>query len=278
MQDFFYINLINEPHTPPYPTFISHPLPTQSNMTILYISHGGGPLPLLNDESHNAMVQFLTQLELPQPKSILVISAHWEEEVATITSHSKLIYDYYGFPKETYELTYQPKEDKQLPNLISNLLTQHNIKNKITQRGFDHGVFIPLMLMYPNADIPVTQLSLINGLDPKEHIELGKALSTLDSNILIIGSGFSFHNLREYSSSNKKDPKNDAFQDWLINTVTHNNQEELMKFKQAPYASYCHPREEHLIPLHVCVGAANKSGTVIFDDYIAGKRCVAFRW
>ena len=154
------------------------------------------------------------------------------------------------------------------------------------QRGYDHGLFIPLKLMYPQADIPSLQLSLLRGLDPRAHIALGQALrALLDENILVIGSGFSFHNLGAFSwqGSSAPDPANEAFQDWLIETCTASmseseREERLVEWERGPSARYCHPREEHLLPLHVCAGMAGKAGQVIFDDQILGKRGVAFLW
>jgi aromatic ring-opening dioxygenase catalytic subunit (LigB family) len=131
------------------------------------------------------------------------------------------------------------------------------------------------------------QLSLLRGLDPAAHIALGKALQPLMAeNILVIGSGFSFHNMGAFSwqGENVPDPANDAFQDWLIEVVCTGSlsqverEQRLIEWQKAPSARYCHPREEHLLPLHVCQGMADKPGLVIFNDYILGKRGVAFRW
>ena len=140
--------------------------------------------------------------------------------------------------------------------------------------------------MYPQADIPSLQLSLLSGLDPAAHIAIGKALRELmDENILVIGSGFSFHNMRAFSRQgiNTPDPDNDAFQNWLIEVcagpISQPGRERLLvEWRKAPSARYCHPREEHLLPLHVCFGMSDKPASTIFDDYILGKRAVAFLW
>ena len=140
--------------------------------------------------------------------------------------------------------------------------------------------------MYPEADIPAIQLSLIRWLDATAHIALGNALRALmQKNILVIGSGFSFHNMYAFSwqGNPRPDPKNDAFQDWLIETMTNlesqaEREQKLIQWESAPSARYCHPREEHLLPLHVCQGLADKPGKVVFDDAILGKRAVAFLW
>jgi 4,5-DOPA dioxygenase extradiol len=263
----------------------------ESKAQIVYFSHGGGPLPILGDPGHKAMVDFMMQLpsQLTKPDAILVISAHWEENAATLmgAQNPKMFYDYYGFPSKAYEITYPAPGSPELANRIAGYLTQNNILSRIDpQRGFDHGLFIPLKLMYPEADIPCLQLSLIRGLNPAAHIALGKALRDLkDENILVIGSGFSFHNMGAFrwEGTGAPDPANDLFQDWLIETCTApmsqpEREQRLIEWAKAPSARYCHPREEHLLPLHVCLGMADQSAKLIFDDQILGKRGVAFLW
>jgi len=198
-----------------------------------------------------------------------------------------MFYDYYGFPDKAYEITYPSPGSPELANKIAGLLKEHQIPARIDdQRGYDHGLFIPLKLMYPQADIPSLQLSLLRGLNPAAHIALGKALRGLiDENILVIGSGFSFHNMRAFSwqGNGAPDPANDAFQNWLIESCTGamsqaEREQRLVEWEKAPSARYCHPREEHLLPLHVCLGMAEKPAKLVFDDQILGKRGVAFLW
>jgi len=258
---------------------------------IVYFPHGGGPLPILGDPGHQAMVDFMTQLpsQLTRPDAILVISAHWEESVATVlgAQHPPMFYDYYGFPAEAYQITYPAPGHPALAERIAGLLETGGIPSRIDQqRGYDHGLFIPLKLMYPEADIPCLQLSLLRGLDPAAHIALGKALrALLDENILVLGSGFSFHNQRAFfgRALGAPDPANDAFQDWLIETCTGplteaERERRLIEWERAPNARYCHPREEHLLPLHVCQGLAGGRAELVFDGQILGKRGVAFLW
>ena len=258
---------------------------------IVYFSHGGGPLPILGDPSHRAMVGFMQWLpsQLERPEAILVVSAHWEESAATLMGAESppMLYDYYGFHDEAYQITYPAPGNPDLANRIAELLQRDEIPAKIDpRRGFDHGLFIPLKLMYPRADIPSLQLSLLRGLDPGSHVALGNALRGLiHENILVIGSGFSFHNMRAFSCQgvDAPDPANDAFQDWLIEACTGpllqpQREKRLIEWEKAPSARYAHPREEHLLPLHVCVGMAGKPADVVFDDYILGKRAVAFLW
>lgn len=258
---------------------------------IVYFSHGGGPLPILGDPGHKAMVDFMVRLpnQLKKPDAILVISAHWEENTATLlgAQNPVMFYDYYGFPDEAYEINYPAPGNPELASKMVTLLEKNNIPARIdSQRGFDHGLFIPLKLMYPDADIPALQLSLLRGLHPMAHIALGNALRALmNENILVIGSGFSFHNMRAFSwqGVDAPDPANDAFQNWLIEGCTgplsqSDRERRLIDWEQAPSARYCHPREEHLMPLLVCAGMAEKPGKVIFDDHILGKRGTAFLW
>ncbi len=169
---------------------------------VLYLPHGGGPLPILGDKTHKKLVAFLQGIvsKLVEPAAILVISAHWEEKLATITggSHPEIIYDYYGFPAEAYQIQYAAPGHPELAQEILSLIETSAIPAKVDkQRGFDHGLYVPLKLMYPLAKIPCIQLSLIKNLNPREHIALGKSLASLrEKNILIIGSGMSFHNLK----------------------------------------------------------------------------------
>ncbi len=258
---------------------------------IVYFSHGGGPLPILGDASHKAMIDFMVHLplQLKKPDAILVISAHWEEPIATLlsTETPPMFYDYYGFPAEAYKINYPAPGNPQLAERIAAILENNNIPSRLdSARGFDHGLFIPLKMMYPHAEIPSLQLSLLQGLDPTAHIAMGRALrELLGENILVIGSGFSFHNLGAFGfdGRTKPDKANEAFQDWLIETCTKpmtqaEREQRLDEWQKAPSARYCHPREEHLMPLQVCAGMADQPGRLVFDDLILGKRSVAFLW
>ena len=163
---------------------------------IVYFSHGGGPLPILGDPGHKAMIDFMTRLpsRLQQPEAILVVSAHWEESAATLLGAEAppMFYDYYGFPDEAYQINYPAPGEPALAERIAGMLEKNAIPSRIDpRRGFDHGLFIPLKMMYPQADIPCLQLSLLRGLDPSAHLSLGRALRELMAeNILVIGSGF----------------------------------------------------------------------------------------
>ncbi len=259
---------------------------------VLFLSHGGGPLPLLGDEGHLEMVENLKFIadKLKRPSAIIVISAHWEEKIPTVISAAKpsLLYDYYGFPEESYNIQYPCSGAPFLAEQILRLLINSGIEAKLDQqRGFDHGLFVPLKIMYPEADIPCTQLSLVQGLSPIEHINMGKALSgIIHDDVLIVGSGFSFHNLNAFFTPTTADTvtMNEAFEQWLIDTcsTTAIKEEEraqrLKEWQSAPFAGYCHPREEHLIPLHVCYGVAQRECDEYFQVTIMNKKSSIFLW
>jgi len=261
---------------------------------ILYIPHGGGPLPLLGDMAHAELIEFLKTIpnKLRKPLAIVVISAHWEERIPTITSAQtpEMIYDYYGFPDESYKLKYTAPGNPELAEEVLNILNKNGIPAKKDEsRGYDHGLFIPLMLMYPDADIPCIQISQLKSLDSKEHINLGKALAKLmEKDILVIGSGLSFHNMREFFNiSSEADQKAIEFNNWLIETCIDENlskderERRLIEWENAPSARFCHPREEHLLPLHVCFGIAianNFKAELVFNGTVIKKRASAFLW
>lgn len=262
------------------------------NAHVIFISHGGGPLPLLNDPKHEAMVQNLKEITalLPKPDAIVIFSAHWESSNIQITHAAQppLIFDYYGFPPETYELQYPAPGAPALAQNIAYLLRKQNIDHAlIDDRGFDHGMFIPLMIMYPEADIPCVQVSLNDNLNTQDHIDLGKALQPLkDQNILFIGSGFSFHNMRAFMTPPTTETRqyNLDFDQWLNNTMTDNSLNEpdreakLNNWANAPSARYCHPREEHLLPLHVCYGIAQQPCSHAFQFQVLSQQASAFVW
>ncbi|MFC3114084.1 DODA-type extradiol aromatic ring-opening family dioxygenase [Cellvibrio fontiphilus] len=260
-------------------------------MPVVFVPHGGGPMPLLGDANHRELTAFMQSLasQLPRPSAILVISAHWEEEVASISYSPApgMLFDYYGFPPESYEFNYPAPGNPELAKQIQQLLIAQQIEARLDNlRAYDHGTFVPLMLAYPAADIPVVQLSLLASLDPAAHIAMGKALAPLrEQGVLILGSGMSFHNMRAFFSN---DPgvrgKSEIFDSWLSDTLTHpdlshaEREQRLVTWANTPQGRFCHPREEHLLPLHVCFGAAcaerkaaqqNFSG-LLFNTAISG--------
>lgn len=261
-------------------------------MKLLYISHGGGPMPLLGDPGHQALVDYLSGLpeKIGKPSAILVVSAHWEEAVPTITAGATppLIYDYYGFPEESYHIAYPCPGEPGLARQVKDVLQGAGIEARLdVQRGFDHGLFVPLKLMYPAADIPCVQLSLVSSLDAEAHLAVGRALQALDyENLLVLGSGFSFHNMKAFFGrpDASADARNDAFQNWLEDTLANRQLPEAERYRrladwqEAPHARFCHPREEHLLPLHVCYGIAGKACDYHDSVTVLGKRSKMIGW
>lgn len=249
-------------------------------------------MPLLGDPQHDEMVETLKKIagSIDTPSAILLISAHWETNLATVTSgiSPELIYDYSGFPKEAYEIRYPALGEPQLATEVVDALKLNGIEtSKDDYRGFDHGLFVPLKIMFPDADIPCVQLSLVGTLASELHIRIGKALQELQwDNLLVIGSGFSFHNMRAFFTQNSKEASahNIAFDNWLRETVGDRalpesiREERLTHWVSAPSARYCHPREEHLLPLHVCYGLAAKSSDETFRAKILKKHSSMFHW
>lgn len=261
---------------------------------IMYIPHGGGPMPLMGDPNHQGLVDFLTDLprHIQKPSAIIMLSAHWEESQPTITSGAapELIYDYYGFPKAAYDIQYPALGHPELAREIHQLLQAEGFDPVLDDnRGFDHGMFVPLKLMYPQADIPCVQLSLVKGLDAEIHLKMGKAIAKLaDRNILVLGSGMSFHNMQAFMSRNPLAPQqSQGFTDWLLDTFVTGKlsnkecEQRLVKWQQAPHARFCHPREEHLLPLHICFGMAMENSAtaqVIFQGKLMQHSVLGLHW
>ncbi len=260
--------------------------------TVIFVSHGGGPLPVLGDAGHTQMVDALVDIPklIAKPSAIIVISAHWETGITQVSEggNPSLIYDYGGFPTEAYRLQYPAPANASLAAKVLERLNAHNIQADLARdRGYDHGVYIPLMLMYPDATIPVIQVSLLNNMDASQHLQIGQALANLeDDNILIVGSGQSFHNLPVFvSQSNAQSvQQNIAFEDWLETVCTDRSLTEnqrtqaLLKWEQAPFARFCHPREEHLLPLLVCYAAAKRPADKALRFKVMGQYASAFVW
>jgi aromatic ring-opening dioxygenase catalytic subunit (LigB family) len=231
---------------------------------------------------------YLTSLlaALPErPRAILMVSAHWEEAVPTLTTAATppMLFDYYGFPDHTYRLNYPAPGAPELAARAATLLAEAGIKTANDEkRGFDHGVFVPMLIVDPEASIPVVQLSLQRGLDPARHLAIGTALAPLrDEGILIIGSGNSYHNLSHFFDGEERSAK--AFDNWLDDTIAEmdpvQRNAKLISWSNAPSARACHPREEHLLPLMVTAGAGlNDKGARTLAFTAGGKAisCFAF--
>lgn len=252
-------------------------------------------MPLLDEPGHSSLVAHLKQLgpSLPRPEAILLISAHWQANQPVVTSNPKpeLIYDYYGFPPEAYKIQYSAPGQPQLASQVAALLDAAGFKAKQDpKRGWDHGTFVPLKLMYPDADIPLVQLSLLEGCDPEAHLRMGAALRPLrERGVLILGSGSSYHNLPVAMTQMGKtlppgaEPFGAAFHVYLVDAVTKHKGEEraalLRDWAKAPGARDAQPvgGEEHLLPLMVAAGAAgDDSGMAVFDGLLFNARAASF--
>lgn len=229
---------------------------------VLFVSHGA---PTLAIEQGPAR-EFLANLgaALGRPKAILVVSAHWETAQPEVTAAQKpeTIHDFYGFPKELYSLRYPAPGAPQLAGRVEALLRSAGLPAEVVpERGLDHGAWVPLMLAFPQADIPVTQLSLQTRLGTAHHFKLGEILRPLrDEGVLILASGSATHNLREFGRHAYDAPPPQwvaDFNEWLAAAVEAGRTQELLDYrKKAPHAVRNHPTEEHLFPLFVALGAA----------------------
>jgi aromatic ring-opening dioxygenase catalytic subunit (LigB family) len=265
------------------------PTSPSSALPSIYIPHGGGPCFFMEwqGDAHlwDKMGDFLRGLGrslATKPKAIVVVSAHWEEHEFSVTSQAQppLLYDYYGFPAHTYALKYPAPGSPSLAQRIVDLLGAAGLPARMdAARGLDHGVFIPLLLMYPAADIPVVQLSLKAGLDPQTHIAAGRALAPLrDEGVLLLGSGMSFHNMPGFFHGGFDAPSR-SFDAWLeqaASTEPAVRSAMLGAWEQAPGARASHPREEHLLPIMVMAGASDGPGKKIFECDIKGSTISAF--
>ena len=256
----------------------------------LFIPHGGGPCFFMPDPSGTwrRMGDYLRGLAatLPEkPRAILVVSGHWEERAFAFTGaaqHPGLIFDYYGFPPETYQLAWPAPGAPWLAERGSALLREAGLPTAIDpQRGFDHGVFVPLKVMFPDAEVPVVQMSLHASLDPALHVAAGEALAPLrEEGVLVLGSGMSFHNLRAMGDPRVAEPSGE-FDRWLASAAEDGpaeRAEQLGRWADAPWARLCHPREEHLLPLMVAAGASRERGSHDFTDMVLGGAVSAFRF
>ncbi len=258
-----------------------------------FISHGGGPWPWMRAQTGATYDRLAASLaDLPRrigaaPRAVLMVSAHWEADAFTVQGHARppMLYDYGGFPAHTYAVRYDAPGDPVLARRVQALIAGAGLPAAFdAARGFDHGTFSPMAAIYPAADVPVVQLSLRRGLDPAEHLALGRALAPLRrEDVLIVGSGLSYHNLRNFGPSARD--ASHAFDDWLdqavVRTPPARRDAALVAREAAPAARLAHPREEHLIPLMVAAGAAGgEAAERIYheDDFMGGIAVSSFRF
>ncbi len=267
-----------------------------AKLPTLFIPHGGGPWPFMPPPSGQtdiweALGAYLRSIPatLPAPpKAILVVSGPWETSRPTVnvSPAPPLLFDYYNFPEHTYRLTYPAPGAPELGARVRQLLDVAGIaSDEEPERGFDHGVFIPFMLIYPRADVPILQMSLQHEAPVETHLAIGRALAPLrDEGILIVGSGMSYHNLREFFSPREEARKAAAeFDAFLKDAVEISDPSsrgtKLRDWQNAPGALASHPTAEHLEPLFVVAGAArNDVGRRVFADEILGKALSGFQF
>ncbi|KAJ4195163.1 hypothetical protein NW755_002582 [Fusarium falciforme] len=270
---------------------------------VVALSHGGGPMPLLDDPSHKDIIYSLKnrvpkilKLGTPeQPRAIVLVTAHWSTDKPTISSGAshRLLYDYYGFPRETYSLKYPAPGHPEVAREVADALKEEGLEPELDdERGWDHGVFIPLLLVNPKADIPVVQMSVLESEDPEQHLRMGKALARLRaSNVAVIGSGFaSFHNLGIMRQLMMAGPSqraqfrgvSDAWNRALTDaTVSKDRNQALKGWRKFPHADTMHPPHggEHFMPLLVCAGAAVEGEeTGRYSDEFAGVEINTYYW
>ena len=266
---------------------------TSARLPTYFISHGGGPWSYMQGEFRKNFDQLEAALkEIPGqigtvPKAVLVISGHWEAPAFSVMTSAAppMVYDYSGFPEETYHIHYRAPGSPAIAQRVQDLLKTAGIAVATDDnQGFDHGTFVPLSVIYPKADVPVLQLSLQQDCDPETHIKVGRALAPLrEEGVLIIGSGLTYHNLRDFGPAAHEVSK--AFDDWLQQTLCNSTPEQraqrLIDWEQAPSARQAHPHEDHLLPLMVAVGAAyEEAGECVYheEDFFGGIAVSNFRF
>jgi len=264
-----------------------------SRMPVVYLPHGGGPWPFVDIGMPKAEVldlsgylRSLRDVPNVEPKALLVVSAHWEEDVPTVMTAEQppMYYDYYGFPPASYQITWPAPGSPALAARVRELLGAAGFETAAhPNRGYDHGTFVPLKLTYPEAKIPTVQLSLKTGLDPAEHLAMGRALAPLrDEGIFIVGSGMSFHNMRGFRAPGTFQEVAETFDVWLRETMALDadaRDGRLIEWASAPSARLSHPREEHLLPLMVIAGAAGQDrGSLAYNGKVFGLRLSAYHF
>jgi aromatic ring-opening dioxygenase catalytic subunit (LigB family) len=257
-----------------------------------FLSHGGGPWPFMDGAFRAQFAQLEASLagipaELPQrPRAVLVVTAHWEGETFRVSSHPRppMVYDYGGFPPHTYQAQYPAPGDPALAAEVLALLRAGGLTAELDpERGFDHGSFSTVLPMYPQADMPLVQLSLERSLDPALHWRAGQLLAPLrEQGVLILGSGLSFHNLRAFHAGSHEASR--LFDDWLQAALMQpgaSRRQALIEWTRAPRARFAHPREDHLLPLMVAAGAAGDAAARLHyhqRDFMGGLVVSGFRF
>lgn len=245
----------------------------------LFIAHGSPMMAVENNEVTRFLEELGRKLE-PQVKAIVIFTAHWESEVTAISSPDGVfdtIYDFGGFPPELYAKTYPAPGDPALAQRVAGLFRDRGIPVRMADRGLDHGSWVPLSRMFPDARIPVVQISVNPFLPPAEQFRIGESLRELgQEDILVIGSGVTVHNLRRVQWGAPRDavePWALAFDDWLVGKLAECNWEDLFRYAElAPNARDAVPREEHFVPLFLAAGSGDpgQPAKVIHRSYELG--------
>jgi aromatic ring-opening dioxygenase catalytic subunit (LigB family) len=264
-----------------------------SRLPAYFLSHGGGPWPYMKaqfghlyDKLEASIVDIRRQIGV-KPRAVLMISGHWEQRDFTVSSsaHPPMVYDYYGFPEHTYRVQYKAPGSPELAARIQAMLEEGGLSCRSDEaRGYDHGTFTVMEPLYPEADVPVVQLSLKADFDPEAHLRAGRILAPLrDQGVLILGSGLSYHNLRKMDPSAALPSR--QFDAWLQETLVASppaeRRERLKSWSRAPSARVAQPREDHFMPLMVAVGAAEDDAGVCCyhePDFMGSMAVSSFRF
>ncbi|WP_137679741.1 DODA-type extradiol aromatic ring-opening family dioxygenase [Aurantiacibacter suaedae] len=264
---------------------------TVAALPTYYLSHGGGPWPWMETGSAydllDASLKALRNELKERPRAVLVVTAHWEEPVFTFSSGAQpgMIYDYYNFPPHTYEITYPAPGLPSLAKQAATLLAAGGMASATdATRGFDHGTFSLMQAIWPEAQMPIVQMSIRADYDPALHVAAGRLLAPLrEEGVVIIGSGLSFHNLRALGPVGRDVSK--AFDGWLQESLIgmggENRVKRLLEWEHAPAARAVHPREDHLMPLHVALGAAEEETAALSyheDAFMGAIAASSFRF
>ncbi|SMD08615.1 class III extradiol ring-cleavage dioxygenase [Rhizobium sp. RU36D] len=274
--------------------------PSRNRLPVVFIPHGGGPWPFMDFPKNEAgkgpwddLGAFLRGLDASigrRPKAVLVVSGHWEKEpVPTVSTAAQpgMLFDYYNFPAHTYELSYPAPGAPDVAARVRQVLAEAGMESADNaERGYDHGVFIPFMLIYPKADVPIVMMSLKNTLDAGSHIAIGRALERLrDEDILIVASGMTYHNMPMFRKAEEAHVAQSVrFDDWLKDAIEDKDPasraERISAWDKNPDALACHvPDHDHLVPLFVAVGAAGAdAGERIFRTDYLGKPYSGYRF
>jgi aromatic ring-opening dioxygenase catalytic subunit (LigB family) len=265
---------------------------TSSSLPTYYLSHGGGPWPFMDGGFRQHFHQLESslraiRLEVGEAvRAVLMISGHWETAKFAVSSAERpgMVFDYHGFPEHLYRIKYDAPGSPELALRIRGILKDGGFEcESDPERGFDHGTFSLMKPVYPNGEIPIVQLSIRQDMDPEMHLSVGRLLAPLrQEGVLIIGSGSSFHNLGLMGPAALEPSR--QFDEWLqeaLQASPAERQQRLANWERAPFARLAHPREDHLIPLMVALGAAGEERAAVVyhePDFMGGWSLSSFRF